>query len=342
VAASIRDTFATLEHGDVSTLVKRVVVFVLAIEAVGALLLLVRFSSQFELPRALWLAVFHAVSAFCNAGFSLFPDGLIGYAEDPLVVLTVGTLIVLGGIGFVIQAELWERLRGRRRSRHLSLHARTALFTSGVLIALGAVGFYALEREGALRGASWLGHLLIPLFSAVTPRTAGFNTIDFGALREVTLLGVIVLMFIGASPGSTGGGIKTTTLAVLARFLTARLTSRQPQHLFDRSVPMSSVLNAFQILGAALGLVVLATGALALTEEGLARFLDYAFEATSAFGTVGLSTGITPKLSTTGKLVLVAVMFLGRTGPLLLVIVAARSAEEVPAYRYPEEEVMIG
>jgi trk system potassium uptake protein TrkH len=295
-------------------------------------------------PRAFYLGLFHAVSAFNNAGFALFSDNLMSYGGDIVVNLVISTLVIAGGLGFVVLRELL-RLRGRIK---LSLHTRLVLSFTAVLIACGTVAFYALERgnPGTLGPMSATQALMASYFQSVTTRTAGFNTINIGAARESTLFLMMTLMFIGASPGGTGGGVKTTTFAITVAALWTTVRGRDEAVLFGRHIPAPVVARAFFIsLIAFLVLNVVAVLTLITESHGLLTVL---YETTSAFGTVGLSTGVpgsplslSGHFGPAGKLLMAAMMFMGRVGPLTLAVALARSRSR-PRIRYPEGRVLIG
>jgi trk system potassium uptake protein TrkH len=347
----IQDSMHHTPKAGVRRLVRYVVGFTLATEATGALLLWLRFRGQFPAGEAVWQSVFHSVSAFCNAGFGLLPDNLVPYRGDLLVNLAVTGLIVVGGLGFLVNMELRDQAALRLRGRHaplLSLHARLVLVVTAALLAGGALVILFLEWDNTLSGLPLGERLLASWFQSVTPRTAGFNTIDFGRVSSDTLFFVIFLMFVGASPGSTGGGIKTTTFGLLFALVVARWRGRGRATVFSRTIPHAVMDRALLLALLAWALVSLAIGLLVLTEthgtpfgEAEPRFVALMFEAVSAFGTVGLSTGVTPSLSGAGKLVLIALMFVGRVGPLTLVL-AVGPRQERGRFRYAEENVMVG
>lgn len=331
-------------------LVRYVLWFTLTAEGSVALLLFLGFLREHPPGRAAWLAVFHAVSAFCNAGFALFPDNLTRYAADPWINLVVCGAVVMGGLGFLVNLELRDHLRRRgpaRERRPYSLHARVALVTTAALLLAGTLVFLACEHGNLLAGRPWGQRLLAALFLSVTPRTAGFNTVDYGQAATSTLLFTLFLMFVGASPGSTGGGVKTTTLALWLAFVRARWRGASGTALFHRTVPEEIVQRALLVTLLAATAIGAGTLGLALAEHGSAPFragqpqvLELLFEATSAFATVGLSTGITPSLAAGSKLVLVLLMFVGRVGPLTLVL--ALAAREPERFRHAEEGLMVG
>jgi len=347
----IQDSMHHTPRAGVRRLVRYVLSFTLAVEAVGAALLWLRFRGQFPAGQAVWQSVFHAVSAFCNAGFGLLPDNLIRYRGDLLVNLAVTGLIVVGGLGFLVNMELWDQvgLRLRKVRPPLpTLHTRLALTVTAALLLGGTVTFLALEWNNVLRGLPVGERLLAAWFQSVTPRTAGFNTVDYGRVSSDTLFFTILLMFVGASPGSTGGGIKTTTFGLLVALVVARWRGRGRATVFRRTIPHAVMDRALTLALLAWALVSVSVGLLVATETrgvpfdaAQPRFLALMFEAVSAFGTVGLSTGITASLSAAGKLVLVVLMYAGRVGPLTLVL-AVGPRPDRSRFRYAEENVMVG
>jgi trk system potassium uptake protein TrkH len=347
----IQDSMHHTPKAGVRRLVRYVLTFTLAVEAAGAAFLWLRFRGQFPAGEAVWQSVFHSISAFCNAGFGLLPDNLVRYRGDPLVNLAITGLIVVGGLGFLVNMEVWDLFRARLRGGRaplLTLQARLVLVVSAALLAAGTAGFLLLEQDNVLRGLPLGERLLASWFQSVTPRTAGFNTIDYGQVSSDTLFFTIFLMFVGASPGSTGGGIKTTTFGLLVALVIARWRGRGRASVFRRTIPHAVMDRALLVALLAWALVSLAIGLLVFTEtHGVPfraaepRFVALTFEAVSAFGTVGLSTGITASLGAGSKLVLVALMFVGRVGPLTLVL-AVGPRQERGRFRYAEENVMVG
>lgn len=320
-------------------LIQKVLIYSLVIEFIGALLLTARFSLDMDFPRAAYFGVFHSISIFNNAGFDLFGDfrSLTAYTNDLLInVVSIG-LIVLGGLGFIVLSDLIEV----RRWNGLSLHTKLVLSTSFGLIALGAVVIFIFEFTnprtfGALNG---LGKTYAALFQSVTPRSGGVSTIDIGAMRQASQFFIVLLMFIGASPGSTGGGIKTTTFATLVGALIAMIRGREDVVFFGYRLAKERVYKAITLTLLALIFVTGVTMFLSTTED--AHFLKIMFEATSAFTTTGLSMGLTPDLSPVGKLVIIATMFIGRLGPITLAY-ALNPKQEKPLFQYPEGKIMIG
>lgn len=345
---ALRGALGATPPRELGLLLRDVIGYALLIEGIGAALLFARFVFDHPPHLALGLAVFHAVSAFCNAGFSMFGDSLVGYAKDPLINLTVMGLIFLGGIGFIILRELRLRLLDHtRRHPRLNLSARMALVTSLWLIIGGAaaIGLFELLAEG---GPDFYNHLWEILFTSVTARTAGFNTIDLNLLCNSSLFVVMMLMFVGASPGSCGGGVKTTTLAVLWAMARSRLGGRPSTEAGGRTIPEAQVGVALALV--LLALSVLSVATITLMSVGLAEpflghqrgdFLVLAFEAVSAFATVGLSMGATPLLTPTGKWMIIILMFIGRLGPLTLVYALAQRGRAT-GYCLAEEQVSLG
>ena len=349
--ALIQETMHHTATAGVRRLVRYVLAFTFLSEAAGALVLWLCFRGDSVTGGALWSAVFHAVSAFCNAGFSLFPDNLVRYRGHLAVNLAITGLIILGGLGFLASMELRDqvvaRLR-RVRAPQATLHTRLVLLWSLALLVGGMLVYLALEWDNVLAGMPPGERVLAAWFLSVTPRTAGFNTVDYGQMASQTLFFTIFLMFVGASPGSTGGGIKTTTFGLLVALVIARWRGRGRASIFHRTIPHAVMDRALLLAMLAWALVSLGIGLLAITETGdlpyleeRPRFIAMMFEAVSAFGTVGLSTGITPTLAAGSKLVLIALMFVGRVGPLTLVL-AMRPREQKGRFRYAEENVMVG
>lgn len=332
-------------------IIKNVFLVTILFEGIGLIVLYIRWSFIFPPGEAFYYALFHSVSAFCNAGFSLFSRSLMDFRDDPWINAVMVLLIISGGLGFVvvqdIQLYMNTRLIRKKRAR-LSLHSRIVLVTTGSLILAGLVVFLLLEWRNTLSGVPFGEKILTSLFQSVTPRTAGFNTVDYNLLTNGTLLFTIFLMFIGASPGSTGGGIKTTSFAVLLALALAKLKARPETFISRRTVPAETVSRTISILLSSSLLIILSTMALMITDvgniavpESRGLFLKYLFETVSAFGTVGLSTGVTPSLSVSGKLILMVLMFIGRLGPITIAL-AITGEKRDKGFTYPEENIMVG
>jgi trk system potassium uptake protein TrkH len=337
-------------------LVRVVFLTTIAIELTGAIVLTFRFQHFCGLPwlTASWYGLFHAISAFCNAGFSLFspgadgPGNLMRFSGDWLTNMVVCGLIILGGLGFPVLDELLRWAKSRAETR-LGLHTRIVLTTSGVLILAGAAIFFFLEygNPGSMGGRPIQEQVLASLFQSITARTAGFNTVDVATLRSQTIMLLIVLMFIGGSPASCAGGIKTTTSFVLAVLVVARLRSRRNPTAFGREIDAENVSRAGTLTLVALVFVVVVCGAVLFFQPQQSafcaggQFMDLLFETVSAFGTVGLSTGVTAELTSGAKMALVLCMFVGRVGPLTLFVALARPPRE-DRVRLPAEPVVVG
>ncbi len=333
--------------GALRATVFRILVVTFTIEAIGTVLLWLCFRGDPSFGYPIWFAVFHSISAFCNAGISVFRGNFIRFAGDPFVLGVVMALIFLGSIGFPVLAEAGQRavarlgrLVGRRTlvPPRWSLGSRTALQVSAVLLVVGAVVIAALEARGSFAELGWGKGVLAAVFTSVTARTAGFATVDMANFSDATLLVLIVLMFIGGSPGSTAGGIKTTTLAVILAAFRAEIRGGDP-HLGLRRLPEGAVRRATAVTAASLSIALCTLLFLTLSEDQ--PFVHLAFETISALGTVGLSAGVTTSLSTPGKLAVVVTMFVGRVGP-LTVALAVGQAVARRRFRRAEEDLPIG
>ena len=342
----VQATFLHTPRRDFFIVAKSVLLLTALFESLGVAILFFRFSWDYPWRRALYLAIYHAVSAFNNCGYSLFSNNLVDYQGDTIVNLTIMVLIILGGIGFIVQYEVISRLRGFEK--RLSVHTKIVLLTTFLLIAGGAFFFYLLEMGHVLKDMPVKTQILTSLFQSITPRTCGFNTVDIGLLTNPTILMMIVLMFIGASPGSTGGGIKTTSFALLLMIIWGRLRGSEDVNIFYRTIPKEILTRTIAIIFASAFSVCLITSVLLLLSVGESLpplesrhfFVEYLFETVSAFGTVGLSMGITPKLSDLQKLAITFMMFAGRVGPLTLAFSwHPRTKAEIV---YAEESVMVG
>lgn len=353
----MEETHGAIKDIEPIQLLRNIIRFTFVSELIGAGLLFLRFRRDHELMDAIWSAVFHSVSAFCNAGFSLYPDSMMGYRDDWLVNLTVMGLIVTGGIGFIVCTDLtsvFKEMPRRHRTRpiiawqRLSLHSKTVLTTTSILLVSGTVAVLLLEGHNQLAGMPWHKRLLPSLFLSVTSRTAGFNTLETGELTNVTLLMLVLFMMIGASPGSTGGGMKTTTFAIFLAMGYSRMRNRNRVEMFGRTIPEDLAAKAITTMVAFLGLIVAGTILLEYIQFGSAshsvvpgRLMDFGFEVVSALGTVGLSVGATSVLEPAAKVVLAILMFAGRVGPLVVASTLIGRRKRLP-YSYPEERVMVG
>lgn len=344
----VQDAFTHSREQNIFSILKDVVLFTCVIEGLGMAMMFFCFLPGNGVQKALSLSIFHSISAFCNAGFSVFSDSFIRYRENAALNLILCFLIVSGGIGFLVLSELKRKISLKRRSwSRLSLHTKLVLSTTAVLIVCGTVLIFAMEYDNTLVPLSAKGQLLSSFFQSVTARTAGFNTLPIGNMANETLFLLILLMFIGASPGSCGGGIKTTSVATLVVLGLSRFRGRERPQLFNRSISNASVGKAIAVIMLSTVVVCVGVMLLLMTEIGevphvqsRGKFLEVLFEVVSAFGTVGLSTGITAGLSSVGKVILSGVMFVGRLGP--LVVGVAVSGDTISRYYYAEETIMVG
>ncbi len=329
----------------VTRLIKNVILVTLSTELLGAILLSTRFIPQYGW-KGIYLSVFHAISAFCNAGFDLMTISgkgeylsFIGYNNDPVVIYTLATLIILGGLGFVV----WKDLYDYRKNRHLILHTKLVITIVPILIFSGALLFFVLEYSNP----ATLGQLDLPgkinaaMFQSITPRTAGFNTIDQNSMTGLSKLLTIALMFIGAAPGSTGGGVKVTTFGIVMIAILTQLRGSDGIIVFKRRLSFPTIIKALTIIGFS-AMLILTVSVIVILIEGRSM-TNVLFEVVSAFGTVGLTTGMTPYLHPVSKLLLIMMMFLGRVGPvtfaLALTMISHKNNTDII---YPEGKVIVG
>jgi trk system potassium uptake protein len=332
-------------HGSTQIL-KSIIGATLVFELTGLFLLLLVFVPDVGWPKGLWFALFHSVSAWNNAGFSLFSDNLVGYQTNVLLNLTITGLIIFGGIGYEVIFEMYllarERVLRQKMKTVRSLNFQVAVTTTLFLLFAGTLAILLIEDSNSktLSPLSIQQQLLVAWFQSVTSRTAGFNTIDIGQMTTAGLFVTIALMFVGGSPGGTAGGIKTTTARVLTSCTRAVLQGKEYVLMYERQVPLSLILKAVGVGVGSFGTIVLGTIFIALADPDL-DFIRILFEVVSAFGTVGLSTGITANLTALSKLVLVATMYIGRVG-ILLLISALLGDPHPSAVHYPEESLLVG
>lgn len=338
----MQDLLEISSFEDLVAMIMDIIKYTLVIELWGGIFLTVGFSLEgYEFGEALYYGFFHSISAFCNAGFSLFNNSLENFATSPLINVTISTLIILGGFGFIVLKELESIIFKRRKIVNLSVHSKIVLVTNFVLVSLVAIYLFFGEFLHALGDYSWWEQIQIAFFQSVTTRTAGFNTISLNNLHQHSLYLICLIMFIGASPGSTGGGIKTTTFAILFQSVKATIRGKDRVEFFDRTVPSTVVVRATAII--VISLIIVSFFILLMmrieTEHG---FLSLFFEVVSAFATVGLSLGITPYLSAAGKLAIVLLMFIGRVGPLTMALAIGQKRQSDGKYEYPDGRVLIG
>lgn len=317
----------------------RIIQLTLLLEFIGGTILAVRWYGEYG-ALGIYYGYWHSVSAFCNAGFALFgqrSDLLMLYAQDAVVVLVITALVILGGLGFAVLADIWQK----RRFRDYMLQSKIVLVTSGLLIGIGTLGFLGLEYSNmaTIGGESLPYKVMSSYFHSVTARTAGIATVDFEQLRGATLFFLILLMFVGASPSSTGSGIKTTTLAVMVAAIWSLVRGRRETVLFKRKISDAIIYKAFAVTFMAAGIIILISMLLSIMEDF--AFLAILFEVVSAFSTVGLSVGITQELGDPAKLLLSFTMFVGRVGPITMALALAYKMKG-DTIHYPEGKVTIG
>ncbi|MCC7201234.1 MAG: Trk family potassium uptake protein [Nitrospirae bacterium] len=342
----MRESLNVLSMEGLVRFTKGVLFITLIIEGVAALILSIRFAGDYPFLKALYFGVFHSVTSFNNAGFSLFPGNLMVYRDDIVVNSVIMSNIILGGIGFIIFSDLYRFFK--KEIQNLSLHTKLTITTTFLLILAGAVLIFIFESSGStktVQGASLGDKVLVSLFQSVSARTAGFNTVNIGDMANDSLFVLIILMIIGASPGSTGGGIKTTTYAIMMVALWSAIRGRQDVTVFRRRISVELVAKAFLLTTMVTIIIITATTLLLLTENR--SFIQTLFEVSSAFGTAGLSTGdggvlsLSGVFSAAGKIIISITMYAGRLGPLLLSIAIVKG-HYPQRYRYPEGKIVIG
>ncbi len=335
----IQEALNNISLSGVVQLSVRVLQLAAVFEGLGAFFLAWKFVPLYGWATGIYYSIFHSISAFNNAGFDLMGgfQSLQGFQGSWLINMVIAALIIIGGLGFTVLLDIGAK----RKFSRLSLHSKLVLIMTGVLLGLGFVAFLILEftNPNTIGELPWWQKLLVSFFHSVVPRTAGFSTVDIGELYNPTLFFLVFLMFIGASPSSTGGGVKTTTIGAMLAASLAIVRGYSEVELLERRLPKEIIFRALAIFLMALGLLSVGTMVLAGTEPF--PFLDILFEATSAFGTVGLSTGLTPSLSPVGKVIIMILMFVGRLGPMTAAAALAQRMQ-TPSYKYPEEKIVVG
>lgn len=335
---------------DLSWILRRVIFYTICVEGLGFILLTLRFLFDHSVDTAIWHALFHSISAYCNAGFSLYGDSMVRYQADWIVNLTVVMLIVVGGIGFPVMLDVTRNWKGVWWDRwdQLMLHSKLVLTGTISMIVIGTTAILMLEWSNTLAAMPVPGKVLAALFHSVTCRTAGFNSVDVMSLTNATLFVSIILMGIGAAPCSTAGGVKITTISVLLLRGLATLRGRQRILIWRRTVPrvvsdrsITTVILFATVAAVALTVLLLVEQSVEEHARSRGLFLDATFEVISALATVGLSTGMTPHLSVPGQIVIIILMFTGRIGPISLFAALSRSEQAAP-FEYAEEEPLIG
>ncbi|MFP5107158.1 TrkH family potassium uptake protein [Neobacillus sp. C211] len=335
----LQDSLNTFTLGGVIKLVQRVIIITLIVETLGAVVLSIRWAQEMSVGKAIYYGIFHSISAFNNAGFGLEADSLSKWVGDPTVNIVITSLFMLGGIGFFVVSDVFQK----KNLRRFSLHTKLALFFTLLINVVSTLIIFGLEYNnpatlGSLGTADkwWAAY-----FQGVVPRTAGFNTIDISQMTLSSLVYMMGLMFIGASSGSTGGGIKVTTFALLLFALWSVITNKEDINIFKRRVPTSLVFRALSIAVSGVLFIFVIFFLLTITEKG-ADMSKLAFETVSAFGTVGLSAGFTTELSPLGRILITIMMFIGRVGPLTMAFALAIHSNKKANFRYAEEKILIG
>jgi len=325
-------------------LTKNIIIATIIIEFIGAIVFTIAFIPDYGLRKGIAFGLFHAVTAFCNAGFDLIGDfrSFTPYVDSYVININTMLLIIIGGLGFSVWMDIYEAIK-ERGMRNVTLHSKVVVSTTLILILTGALFIFIMELNNpdTIKNLSLSGKVLASFFQSVSPRTAGFNTLDMISLTTPTKFMTIILMFIGGSPGSTAGGIKTTTAAIIFLTVISVVKGKEDPEVFERHLPKYLVYRAMAVAFISLSLVVIVTMLLSITES--ADFLTLFFETTSAFGTVGLSLGYSPNLSPFGKIIISMTMFVGRVGPLTIVLALARRAiSKRGNVKYPEDRIMVG
>lgn len=337
----IQESVSSMHLSGVVKLVRKIVKGTFILEAAGAVLLSLRFIPDMGVVEGIYNGIFHSISAFCNAGFDLMGKyeaytSLTVYYNDLVVNVTVMVLIIMGGLGFVV----WEELKENKfHFRKYSLHAKIVLVTTSVLIAGGAILYWLFERNHLMQGMQPYEKVITSLFASVTARTAGYNTIDLGAMAQASKLLTVILMFIGGSPGSTAGGIKTTTLVVIIVYIWSNIRNASGCNIFGRRIGDEDIKKASMVIG--LNLVLAVTAMMLISAVQVFEVEDLMLEVFSAIGTVGLSTGITRQLNLFSKLVIILLMYCGRIGSMTFALSFAYKKESAPVL-YPEERINVG
>ncbi|AVQ29693.1 MULTISPECIES: TrkH family potassium uptake protein [Fusobacterium] len=325
--------------GEISSFIKKLLLTVFIIESIGAIILTWEFAKEMPINKAVFYGIFHSISAFCNAGFSLFSNNLEAYKANPIINLTIGYLITLGGIGFAVITSVIMVIR--RGIDRFNLTSKVAIIISMILTFGGMILFFILEysNSATLGDLNFIQKILASYFQSVTLRTAGFNTIPLGELRNSTIFMCCILMFIGASPGSTGGGIKTTTFGVILFYVIGIVKKKENVEIFNRRLDWEIMNRALAILVLAITYVSIVIMLMLIAENFSPE--EIVFEVISAFGTVGLTLGITPDLSTFSKLLLIFTMFVGRLGPMTFALAIGETKKKALS-KYPKENILVG
>ncbi len=321
-------------------MLKKVMLFTFIIQFIGALILSTQLIPEFGVARGIYISIFSSISTFCNAGFDLFGNfnSYTAYYDNSIILLTVSALIAIGGLGFIVLLELYNY----KSTKKLSLHAKVVLLITTILIVGGTIVMFILEynNPNTLGNMNIKDKIVNSIVASISPRTAGINSVPIDKMTTTSKFITVILMFIGGSPGSTAGGLKTSTFGIILCTAISVIKGKENADIFGRTIPRGLQLKAVTLLIIGMGLVTTVTMALTIAEPNEA-FLDVLYEATSAFGTVGLTTGVTQRLSEPGKIIIIMLMYLGRVGP-LTVVMALISRKKGTNYKYPEGKILIG
>ena len=334
----MQEAMNTFDIQGLVKMVKYVFFFTFAVQFLGALLLSTQFIPEYGISKGIFYSVFHSISAFCNAGFDLFGTSLTTYYNNSIVILVISVIIIIGGLGFTVWMEIYDY----KELKRLSIHSKLVLLVTVILILGGSILMFIFEfRNPETIGSMGIkDKVLNSLFASVTTRSAGFNTISIDGMSTAGKFSTIILMFIGGSPGSTAGGLKTTTFGIIILTVISVVKRREDVEVFRRRLSKHLVYKAFTLFFIGMGLVIIATMVLSYTEAGIS-FMDLLYEVTSAITTVGLTTGLTPNLSPFGKILIMFLMYFGRVGPLTVVLAMSRKKEK-NGCKYPEVKILIG
>lgn len=338
----LKEGVGSLNLGDVKELVKAVLIFTAACEITGAVILSVRFIPLAGLRRGIYMALFTSVSAFCNAGFDLMgmfspSSSLMTVNDDPVVILTVSALIVFGGLGFIV----WQDMKHCKfKAKSFSVHTKLVLISTALLVSVGAVLFFAFEYNNTLSNMNFTTKAMNALFCSITPRTAGFNSVDTGALTSQSKMLTVILMFIGGSSGSTAGGVKTTTIAVLILCVISTTRNKESVDVFDRRITLDTVKSAVSVV--CINFMEILAGVILISFiQNEFSLIDIIFECASAMGTVGMSTGITPDLNSASKIVIIVLMYIGRLTSVIFALSFVAAKPKITTQK-PKGRVMVG
>lgn len=340
----MQEAYNTFSLQGIINHVRYMLLFTVSVQLFAALILMTQFIPVYGVGTGIYYGIFHAISAFNNAGFDLLGGftSITIFNENKIILITLAIVINIGGLGYLVLREIISGVRAKRKLKNFSLHAKVVLTISGILLTVGTIAMLIFEwnNPATIEHMSFGNKLTNAFFSAVTPRTAGFNSISNSDMSPAGKLLTMGYMFVGGSPGSTAGGVKTTTLGIVIFTLISVLKGRQDAEVYKRRISQSVVFKAMAIFMLGITIVIIGVMILSITEIG-ASFETILYEVISAFGTVGLSQGLTPTLSSVGKVTIAIIMYLGRVGPLTVMLALAGKQEKIN-YKYPEGKILIG